>query len=120
MKVVFLVVLLCSLAVSHVAMASEVYIKDVKIAKNAKGLYSFNVTLLHADKSWDHYANVWQIETLSGTLLGKRVLLHPHINEQPFTRSINNIKIPKGVTTVVIRAGCTLDGINSKKYLIRL
>ena len=55
------------------------------------------VTIRHADTGWDHYTNVWVVETMDGKQLGKRVLFHPHVNEQPFTRS-DSVTVPKGVT----------------------
>ncbi|MFT5706884.1 MAG: hypothetical protein ACI9ES_001173 [Oceanospirillaceae bacterium] len=100
--------------------ASETFIKGVKVTKNSANNYSFSVTLKHADKSWDHYANVWQVETLDGQVLGKRVLQHPHVNEQPFTRSLGSVTIDKGIKQVVITAGCNVDGMNSKKYSVKL
>ena len=36
---------------------------------------------------WEHYANKWDVVGPDDTILGTRVLLHPHVNEQPFTRS---------------------------------
>jgi len=100
--------------------ASEVVIENVKADKKENGTYSFSVTLAHADKSWDHYANLWQVETVQGKVLARRVLHHPHVNEQPFTRSLSGVKIPKGVSKVIIKAGCNTDGLNSKAIEIRL
>ncbi|MEZ4559951.1 MAG: hypothetical protein R2854_26500 [Caldilineaceae bacterium] len=39
-----------------------------------------------------------------------RVLLHPHVNEQPFTRSLGNVVIPADVDTVVVRAHTLVAG----------
>jgi len=47
----------------------------------------FDVTLSHADTGWEDYADGWRVELEDGTVLGTRVLGHPHVNEQPFTRS---------------------------------
>jgi len=100
--------------------ASEVVIENVKTDKKANGTYSFSVTLSHADKSWDHYANLWQVETVQGEVLARRVLHHPHVNEQPFTRSLSGVKIPKGINKIVIKAGCNIDGLNSKSVEVRI
>jgi len=100
--------------------ASEVVIENVRVDKKTKGTYSFSVTLSHADKSWDHYANLWQVETVQGVVLARRVLHHPHVNEQPFTRSLSGVKIPKGISEVIIRAGCNQDGLNSKPVKVRI
>jgi hypothetical protein len=48
--------------------------------------YRFDVTLHHDDDGEDGYANWWQVESLDGTQLGRRELLHAH-SQQPFTRS---------------------------------
>ncbi len=33
------------------------------------------------------YVDGWHVETAEGEILGTRILLHPHVGEQPFTRS---------------------------------
>ena len=69
----------------------------------------FDVTLSHPDTGWEHYADGWRIELADGTVLGTRVLGHPHVNEQPFTRS-DSIVVPNGVTEVFVRASDNVDG----------
>jgi hypothetical protein len=39
-----------------------------------------------------------------------RLLLHPHENEQPFTRSQSGLVIPEEVSTVTVRAHDIVDG----------
>ena len=39
-----------------------------------------------------------------GTVLGRRTLFHPHVDEQPFTRSLSRIIIPRSVKRVTLRA----------------
>ncbi|AKS47262.1 hypothetical protein SAMN05444287_3098 [Octadecabacter temperatus] len=69
----------------------------------------FDVTLSHPDTGWEHYADGWRIELADGTILGTRVLAHPHVNEQPFTRS-DQIAVPDGVTEVFVRTSDNVDG----------
>lgn len=69
----------------------------------------FDVTLSHGDTGWDDYADGWRVELADGTILGTRVLGHPHVNEQPFTRS-DRITVPDGVTKVFIRASDNVGG----------
>ena len=83
--------------------ANEVDVVDVTIESMGDQRYRINVTLLHEDDGWDHYANRWDVLDESGELLGSRVLAHPHDNEQPFTRSLT-LSIPDSVKTVTIRA----------------
>ena len=58
----------------------------------------------HADAGWDHYADKWELLTPEGTVLGIRTLHHPHVGEQPFTRSLSGVKIPATVAEVTVRA----------------
>ncbi len=66
--------------------------------------HTFHVTVLHDDKGWNHYADKWDVMGPDGKILGTRTLHHPHVGEQPFTRSLNSVEIPKGVKRVTIRA----------------
>lgn len=68
-----------------------------------------SVTLSHPDTGWDHYADGWRVELADGTILGTRVLAHPHVEEQPFTRS-SRIDVPDGVDAVMIRASDIFNG----------
>ncbi len=72
--------------------------------------WRFSVTLAHPDTGWDHYADGWRVEAEDGTVLGYRELLHPHVTEQPFTRSLGGVAIPDGMRTVYVRAKCSVDG----------
>ena len=67
-----------------------------------------SVTLAHPDTGWDHYADGWRIEDAGGTIIGTRDLLHPHVEEQPFTRSLTVANLPEG--PLFIRAKCSVDG----------
>ena len=49
-----------------------------------------------------------------------RVLLHPHENEQPFTRSQRDIVIPEGVNVVTVRAHDSVDGFGGREVQVDL
>ncbi len=66
--------------------------------------YRLSATILSADTGWEKYADAWEVRDLDGTVLGTRILAHPHVDEQPFTRSLNDVEIPTGVTHVEIAA----------------
>ncbi len=68
----------------------------------------FDVTLLHDDTGWDHYADGWEILDADGNSSGFRKLHHPHVNEQPFTRSLSGVDLPEG--PLFARAHCSVDG----------
>ena len=70
-----------------------------------------HVTLSHPDSGWDHYADGWEVIDAAGTRLGFRALLHPHVEEQPFTRSLRPARpLPEG--PLFVRARCSVDGWN--------
>ena len=83
----------------------------VEVAATRQGdVWRFDVTVLHADAGWDHYADAWRVEDLDGGVLGERTLLHPHDTEQPFTRSLGGVEIPPGVSRVQVRAHDSVHG----------
>jgi hypothetical protein len=91
-------------ATSAAAEAPEV-IKAV--ATPAAMGWNFDVSVAHGDTGWDHYADAWQIEDAQGNILGTRTLHHPHVDEQPFTRSLRQVMIPDGTREVFIRVKCS-------------
>lgn len=101
------------------ATAGPVEIVDV-VARQSGGTWTFNVTVTHADTGWDHYADGWQVVDADGAELGMRVLAHPHVNEQPFTRSLSGVVIPEGTTEVYIRARDNLDGWTDGQFTVPL
>lgn len=92
--------------------ANEAVIEDVKISKN-NGTYTFAVRILHEDSGWDHYVDGYEVLDVDANVLAKRTLWHPHENEQPFTRSLANVKIDKNLSKVYIRAHDSVDGYSS-------
>lgn len=93
--------------------ADSAKVIDVEAIQN-NGTWSFSVTLEHADTGWDHYADGWGVYLEDGTELGYRVLHHPHVNEQPFTRSLQGVKIPEGVLKVVIKPRDSVHGVGDR------
>ena len=98
--------------------ADEVRILDVKV--ECAQSCTFTVTLEHADQGWNHYANLWEVVTLTDQLLGARVLYHPHENEQPFTRSLSGVSIPTGLRQVKVRARDSLHGYAENEVVVDL
>ena len=90
------------LVISESLLAGEADIVDANVA--CQQSCRFTVTVQHADTGWDHYANRWEILSTDGKLLATRTLLHPHVDEQPFTRSLSNVQLPSGTQQVIIRA----------------
>lgn len=86
------------------AQAGEADVIAVEVEKQDDQLYTFDVTVSQADAGWDHYANSWEIVGPDGVVYGSRTLHHPHVNEQPFTRSKSGVKIPTKIKIITIRA----------------
>ena len=108
------------LAVCRTAFANEVKILAADFSKTGDNLWTVNVTLKHDDTGWDHYADNWRVVDSEGTILGDRVLYHPHVDEQPFTRGLNNVRIPAGVTVVYIEAHDKVHGWTPDKLKVDL
>jgi len=98
------------LAVVNTADAGKVKILAAEFTSSGDNQWSVSVTLKHNDTGWNHYADNWQVVDGEGNVLGDRVLYHPHVGEQPFTRSLDNVKIPEGTTTVYIKAHDKVHG----------
>ncbi len=89
--------------------ADVVNVEVFKLKKSGDTMFRFKVTVAHADEGWDHYADAWELFGPDGASLARRVLLHPHVDEQPFTRSVD-ADIPKSVTVVTVRAHDKVHG----------
>lgn len=81
----FFLILVLGLSVLNTpVLAGSAKVVDAEVTLGGGGLYRFSVTLRHDDAGWDHYADRWDVLAPDGKVLGKRVLMHPHDNEQPF------------------------------------
>ena len=65
--------------------------------------YNFNVKINANETGCDQYTDWWEVLDTKGNLLYRRILIHSHPSEQPFTRGGGNIAIKKDAT-VYIRA----------------
>lgn len=92
-----------------VALADGPEVVAVAVSK-AGMVWNVSVTLSHNDTGWDHYADGWEVLDAQGNRLGYRKLMHPHVEEQPFTRSLSGIVIPDGTREVYIRTRCSQHG----------
>ena len=98
------------LLLSGATLADSPRVVAATATQEADGTWTVDVTLQHPDTGWDHYASAWRLLTPEGTVLGERELTHPHVDEQPFTRSLSGIVIPRGLRMVLIQPRCTMDG----------
>lgn len=100
-------------------LAGEAKVENAS-ARKSGATWTFEVTIRHADTGWDHYADGWAVLAPDGTQLGYRTLHHPHENEQPFTRSLSDVRVPDGVTEVMIRAHDSVHGWSDATFKVPL
>lgn len=110
---------LAGLVFSMAVQAGDVEIVKVDMRASGAGQWRANVTLLHADTGWEHYADAWRVMTEEGKLLGTRVLYHPHVNEQPFTRSLS-VAIPENIGIVYVEAHDKVHGWSKQRVKVDL
>lgn len=99
----------------------------VRAVQTGEATWTFHVTVAHPDTGWEDYADGWDVVLPDGTVVKPnpddpftRLLLHPHENEQPFTRSQSGIAIPAGVTQVTVRAHDLVDGFGGQTVTVDL
>ncbi len=102
-------------------------VEFVRAVHLASGGWTFHVTVRHPDTGWEDYADGWDVVDPEGNVLKTspddpftRLLLHPHENEQPFTRSQSGILIPEGVNLVSVRAHDLVDGYGGHVVVVDL
>lgn len=84
--------------------------------RSADGVYTVSATIRHNDTGWDNYADAFEVkgENVSN---GLRVLLHPHENEQPFTRSQSNVA---ATGLVWVEAKDNVEGLGGSRIFLDL
>ena len=88
------------------------------LTQDPAGTWRVSATVEHADEGWDHYADRWEVLAPDGTILATRELLHPHVEEQPFTRSLAGVVIPDGIEEVIIRAHDNVHGYGGAEVTV--
>ena len=115
-----MVAILLALTAFNTAYADDVKILAANFYTSDGNRWSVNVTLKHGDTGWDHYADNWRVVDSEGNILGNRVLYHPHVDEQPFTRGLGSVKVPEGITTVYIEAHDKVHGWTPNRLKVDL
>ncbi|MDY6979685.1 MAG: hypothetical protein SV201_07380 [Pseudomonadota bacterium] len=108
------------LLMSTLVHAGEVEILKVELREQGPQNWRAGVTLRHADTGWEHYADGWRVVTPDGEVLGHRTLHHPHVNEQPFTRSLSGIAISQDMTQVIVEAHDKVHGWSPDRVIVDL
>jgi len=116
----FVLAVALSLGVGGVAWSGEADVIDVQVRRSAPGIFDFDVTVRSVDRGADYWADAFEVLTLDGKLLGRRVLLHSHEGEQPFTRDLYGVRVPEDVTEVRVRARHRVRGYDGETMIVRI
>ncbi len=100
-------------------LAGEADVLEVRVAREGEA-WRFDVLVEHADEGWEHYADRFEVVAADGTVLGVRTLYHPHVDEQPFRRSLAGVVIPEGIAEVVVRAHDSVHGFGGREVTVEL
>ena len=96
-KLPFILLLALASAWAETPPASVLAVK----VTDGRGAFTFAVTIRSPDTGCGRYADWWEVVTPDGgKLLYRRVLLHSHVDEQPFTRPGG--PVPVGANEVVV------------------
>jgi enamine deaminase RidA (YjgF/YER057c/UK114 family) len=95
------------------------HVVDVVVTAD-DGTHTFDVTVESADTGWEKYADAWEVRAPTGEVLGVRELAHPHVDEQPFTRSLSGVVLPDGVGEVTVAARDSLAGFCGETVTVTL
>ena len=117
---VFGLALFATMSFVSLAQAGKAAVLDATVTANPNGTYGISATVFHKDDGWSHYADKFDILTPDNRVIATRVLYHPHVGEQPFTRSIGNVQVPVGITEIVIRAHDNIHGDGERTFTAKL
>lgn len=116
-----LALMLVLASTTGMALAGEADVEHAQATRAADGTWRFEVTIRHADEGWEHYADRYEIlDPAAGREQARRVLLHPHVNEQPFTRSLSGVRLPREQKEVLVRAHDKVHGYGGREVLLKL
>jgi len=107
-------------ALSATAFAGEADVTSVEVKQTASGSFHFDVTVRHDDSGWNHYADRWDVLAPDGAVVGSRTLFHPHVDEQPFTRSLSGVVVADTISEVTVRAHDYVHAYGGKTVTVGL
>lgn len=87
---------------------------SAKVHQRGSGTFDFDVTVSSPYDTPQRYADAFRVMGRDGAVFGERKLFHDHSNEQPFTRDLYGVRIPREIRVVVIQARDQLYGYGGK------
>lgn len=111
-----LISLIATLPVPGRALAGDADVIGAVAHRSSTGRLDLDVTIRSMDTGWDRYADRIEVLTPDGTVIAVRVLEHPHETEQPFTRDVPQVDVPRGVDTITIRVRFKPSGYDGAAF----
>jgi len=108
-----------ALTVATQAQAGDADVTGVVVNQRA-GLYDLDVTIRSKDTGWERYADRIEARGPDGTVLGTRILEHPHDDEQPFTRDLYRLRVPAGIARITVRVHFKPTGFDGATMIVPL
>lgn len=108
----FLILLQCQKG-ANVDDAGNDLLSVEQVSVTGAGPFTFQVTTGSPDTGCNQYADWWEIISEDGDLLFRRILLHSHVSEQPFTRSGGPVDV-ETEQIVIIRGHMNNTGYSNK------
>lgn len=108
------------LTVSSTGWAGEADVLNAVATEQGAGQWRFDVTIRSNDTGWDYYCDRFEIIGPDDKVLGTRILFHPHVDEQPFTRSLGSVAIAGNIKQVSVRAAMKPGGAGGKVFVLKL
>lgn len=92
----------------------------VQVRASGAETYDFDVTVSSPYDTPRRYADAFRVTGKDGKVFGERKLLHDHADEQPFTRDLHGVVIPRGVRAIVVQARDQQFGYGGKSVEVVL
>lgn len=92
----------------------------VKVQPSGANTFNFDITVSSPYDTPQRYADAIRVMGKDGQVFGERKLLHDHADEQPFTRDLYEVKVPRGVSMVIVQARDQKYGYGGKTVEARL
>ncbi len=93
---------------------------SVKVQSRGADAFDFDATISSPYDTPQRYADGFRASGRDGTIYGERKLFHDHASEQPFTRDLYGVNIPRGVKAVVIQARDQKHGYGGRSVEVAL
>ncbi len=91
-----------------------------KVRPSGTDTFDFDVTVSSPYDTPQRYADAFRVMGKDGVVYGERILLHDHANEQPFTRDLHGVNIPRAIRVVVVQARDQRFGYGGKSIEVLL